>query len=92
MLNLKACLEEIARLGPGYIVNECGYEWEARELLSWLAASFPRELELQVFFLRPNRFGDGVIYEEGTCGELTYTVPLYQVERQREATGSPLVP
>lgn len=92
MLSLKACLEEIARLGPGYVVNECGYEWEARELLAWLVASFPQELELSVFFLRPDRYGDGAIYEEGTCGEMICAVPLYRVERQRVTAGSRLMP
>lgn len=63
MLSLKACLEEVARLGPGYVVNECGYEWEVRELLTWLATTFPHELERLVHFLRPDQYGDGAIYE-----------------------------
>ena len=91
MLSLKACLEEIARLGPGYIVNECGYEWEARELLAWLAATFPHDLEGCVHFLRPDRYWEGAIYEEGHRGEMAYAVPLYRVERQRVATESRLV-
>ena len=87
MLSLKACLEEVARLGPGYVVNECGYEWEPCELLAWLAGTFPLELDQLVAVLRPDRYGDGAIYAEGTRGELPYAVPLYQVERQRVAAG-----
>lgn len=90
MLSLRTCLEEIARLGPGYVVNECGYEWEARELLIWLAGTFPHELEQRVAFLRPDRYGDGAIYEGGSCGALTCAVPLYLVERQRVAAGNRL--
>ena len=92
MLSLKACLEEIARLGPGYVVNECGYEWEARELLAWLQTTFPHELELLVHFLRPDRHGDGAIYQESSREELTYAVPLYSVERQRVASESFALP
>lgn len=90
MLSLKACLEEVVRLGPDYVVNEGGYEWEPRELLAWLAATFPHELDRLVAFLRPDRCGDGAIYEEGSCGELPYAVPLYQVERQHVAAGGRL--
>ena len=87
MLSLQACLEEIARLGPSYVVNEGGYEWEPHELLAWLATSFPHELDQLVAFLRPDRYGDGAIYEEESRGELSYTVPLYRVERQRVDAG-----
>jgi hypothetical protein len=90
MLRLRACLEEIARQGPDYVINECGYEWEARELLTWLAVTFPYELECLVHFLRPDRYGDGAIYEEGNSGELIYAVPLYWVQRRRVAVGSPI--
>ena len=88
MLSLKACLEEVARLGPGYVVNECGYEWEACVLLANFAATFPHELEGQVHFLRPGRYGDGAIYEDGSRGEMRSAVPLYRVEQQRVAVRS----
>ena len=84
-ISLKNCLEEIARLGPTYVVNECGYEWKAQELLAWLSISFPHELNWLVSFLRPDRHGDGAIYEDSGYGEMTCAVPLYLVERQRVA-------
>ena len=81
MSTLKFTLEEVACLGEGYVINESGYEWSAKELIGWLERSFPDQLQLQVHFLRPTLGRDGAIYEVDQNYEVVGGVPLYWIQR-----------
>jgi hypothetical protein len=80
MSTLQACLEEVARLGPGYILNEAGYEWSAEKLLRWLKSHSPALLQTPTYLLRPQIRGTGAIYEIQQDGEALNPVPLYWIE------------
>jgi hypothetical protein len=57
MQTLQGSLEEVAQMGPTYILNEAGYEWSAEVLLQWLRQQFPAHVDLPVYVLCP-RIGD----------------------------------
>ena len=80
MPTLQVTLEEVARLGPTYILNEAGYEWSAGELMQWLHQHFPVLLGQSVYLLRP-RIGDtGAIYAVDQAGKVQSAMPLYRIE------------
>ncbi len=82
MSTLQACLEEVARLGPGYILSDAGYEWTAAALLQWLKSEAPALLTAQAYLLRPQFKGTGAIYEISREDGGVSPVPLYWIEWQ----------
>lgn len=82
MATLQACLEEVARLGPGYILNDAGYEWTATALLHRLRDEAPVLLTTQAYLLRPRFKGTGAIYEISRKDGVISPVPLYWIEWQ----------
>jgi hypothetical protein len=91
MQTLQVSLEEVAQMGPTYILNEAGYEWSAGALLQWLRQQFPTHLDLPVYMLRP-RIGDrGAIYAVDPTGEVLSAVPLYWIERRLPSVPAPWV-
>lgn len=91
MQTLQVSLEEVAQMGPTYILNEAGYEWSAGALLQWLRQQFPAHLDLPVYVLRP-RIGDrGAIYAVDPTGEILSAVPLYWIERRLPPVPAPWV-
>ena len=78
-LTLRACLEQVAQLGTGYVVSVQGTAWAATELLSWLSQHTPVSLEQPMYLRLPSPRLDGAICELLPQGGF---VLLYRIERR----------
>ena len=74
------CLEQVAKLGTGYVVTDQGTEWSAIELLSWLSQHKPASLELPMYLRLPSPLLDGAICEVIPRGGF---ILLYRIERRK---------
>ncbi len=88
-LTLQASLEEVARLGAGYILYSAEEEWIATDLLETLQQEHPDLLGLPVALVQPDGTGEGAVYEVDLDGQALTDVPLYRIER-RSPTVYPL--
>lgn len=81
-LTLEASLEEVARLGEGYLLSSGGEEWTARDLLTWMQHGHPDLIFLPVALVPPDANGDGGVFEVDPSGEALFDVPLFRIERR----------
>lgn len=79
MVTLKHCLQEVARLGPDYVVYDDQDEWTASDLLCWLQTQPPAFLWRRVYMVFPDDTEEGAIYALSADGILTTDVPLYRI-------------
>ncbi len=81
---LQTSLEDVTRLGDGYLLTGAGEEWRARDLLAWLEQEHPDLLSLPVTLVPPdaNGDGDGAVFEVDLEGEPITDAPLYRLERR----------
>lgn len=82
-LTLEASLQEVARLGEGYLLTSAGEEWTASDLLTWLQHGHPDLISLPVALVPPDANGDGGVFEADPSGEAIFDVPLFRIERRR---------
>jgi hypothetical protein len=83
ILTLQESLEEVSRLGIGYLVFDDWQEWRARDLLALLAQHHPDLLSMPVALVPPDASGDGAIFAVDQEGEPSTDRPLFRIERRR---------
>jgi hypothetical protein len=82
ILTLQTSLEEVFRLGDGYLVSDDWQEWQARDLLTLLVQHHPDLLSWPVALVLPDATGAGAIFELDQEGEPITTRPFYRIERR----------
>ena len=81
MPTLRSILEEIAGLGPGYLISDHGSYWLATDVLTRLESDTPERLEYSVSLVAPEAEEDGTIFATEEAYEAASAVPLYGVHR-----------
>jgi hypothetical protein len=81
MPTLRVILEEIAGLGPGYLISDHGSYWLAADVLARLESDAPERLSYSVSLAVPEAEEDGAIFASEEAYEAASAVPLYGVHR-----------
>ncbi|HLW02554.1 MAG TPA: hypothetical protein VKT82_28130 [Ktedonobacterales bacterium] len=81
MTTLKAALEEVAGLGPGYLISDHGAYWLADDMLMLLERDAPERLSYSASLVVPDINGDGAIYATEEAYIAASAIPLYRVHR-----------
>jgi hypothetical protein len=81
MPTLQAILEEVASLGPGYLISDHGAYWLVSDLLERLDREAPKKLAYSVSWVVPDDAGDGAIYACEDAYDVTSIAPLYRTHR-----------
>ena len=80
MPTLKATLEEVVGLGPGYLISDHGAYWLVSDLLERLERDAPERLAYPVSWVVPDDTGDGAIYPSDDTEHVLSPTPLYRIE------------
>jgi len=80
-MTLQASLEEVTRLGDGYLLSGAGKGWRAWDLLTWLEREHPTLLSLPVVLVPLDATLDGAVFEIYWEGEPITDAPLYRLDR-----------
>ena len=67
-LSLRQCLDQVAALGPDYVVTDQGVEWTAAGLLASLIRDHPDRLDLPMYLRLPDAQQDGAICQVTQSG------------------------
>ena len=81
MPTLRSALEEIAGLGPGYLISDHGSYWLATDVLARLESDAPERLAYSVSLVTPEAEEDGAIFASEEAYAAASAVPLYGVHR-----------
>src|SRR5215813_9726545 len=81
MPTLRIILEEVAGLGPGYLISDHGSYWIAADMLTRLESDAPERLNYSVSLVVPEAEDDGAIFASEEAYEATSAEPLYRVHR-----------
>lgn len=81
MPTLKVILEEIARLGSGYLLSDHGAYWLASDLLERLEQETPERLMYPVSWVVREDSGEGAVYASDEAEVVLSPEPLYQLHR-----------
>ena len=81
MPTLRAILEEVVGLGPGYLISDHGAYWLACDLLERLEQDTPERLTYPVSWVTPDVTEEGAIYASDDAEKILSPEPLYRVHR-----------
>lgn len=81
MPTLRVILEEVAGLGPGYLISDHGAYWLVSDLLECLERDAPERLAYPVSWVVPEGMLEGAIYASDDAEEVLSVVPLYRIHR-----------
>lgn len=79
MPTLRAILEEVAGLGPGYLISDHGTYWLISELLERLERHAPERLEYLVSWDLQDYTLEGGIYPSDHTEQVLSPAPLYRI-------------
>jgi hypothetical protein len=85
MPTLKAVLEEVVNLGPGFLLSDDGAYWLASDVLGRLEQDAPERLTYSVSWVEPEDMEEGAIYASDDTEAVLSPIPLYRVHRQSRA-------
>ena len=85
MPTLKAVLEEVVELGPGFLLSDHGAYWLAGDVLERLERDAPERLTFPVSWVEPADMEEGAIYASDDTEAVLSPVPLYRVHRLSSA-------
>src|SRR5262249_20152103 len=81
MPTLRVTLEEIAGLGPGYLISDHGSYWLATDMLERLESDAPERLDYSGSLVVPEAEEGGAIFATAEAYEAASAAPLYRVHR-----------
>ena len=81
MPTLKAVLEEVAGLGPGYLISDHGAYWLVSDVREHLERGAPERLTFPVSWVVPTETAEGAIYASDDTEEVLSVLPLYGIHR-----------
>jgi hypothetical protein len=79
MPTLRAILEEIEGLGPGYLISDHGAYWLVNDLLERLEQDAPERLTYPVSWVVSEGTEEGAIYASDDTENVLSPVPLYRI-------------
>jgi hypothetical protein len=81
MPTLQAILEEVAGLGPGYLISDHGAYWLVSDLVERLEQAAPERLTYSVSWVVPDDTEEGAIYASDATEAVLSVAPLYRIHR-----------
>ncbi len=81
MPTLKTVLEEVAGLGPGYLISDHGTYWLVSDVLERLERDAPERLTFSVSWVMPEDAEAGAIYASDDAEDVLSVTPLYGIHR-----------